>query len=118
MDVAAPTMMRPHRWDVPFDSDMTDADVEALMSVPAIANVRADAFPPHIPLRGILRNDAKIVTYQPGDIVCREGDYGSSAFLILSGSVCVVLSPSLPRNVLAAARPQEGGVRGSIAAMD
>ena len=96
----APTMMRPHRWDVPFDSDMTDADVEALMSIPAIANVQASAFPAHIPLRGILHNDTRIVSYQTGDIVCREGDYGSSAFLILSGAVRVVLSPSLPRNVL------------------
>jgi len=114
MDVAAPTMLRPHRWDVPFDSDMTDADVEALMSIPAIANVRADAFPPHIPLRGILRNDARIVSYQPGDIVCREGDYGSSAFLILSGAVRVVLSPSLPRNVLGRQPVHKKGFFGAL----
>jgi len=29
------------------------------MSTPAIANVRAEAFPAHIPLRGILRNDSE-----------------------------------------------------------
>jgi Fe-S-cluster-containing dehydrogenase component/CRP-like cAMP-binding protein len=99
MDVATPTMIRPHRWDVPFDSDMTDADVDSLMSTPEIANVRAEGFPSHIPLRGILKNDARIVAFQPGDIVCREGDYGNSAFLILTGAVRVVLS-HLPSELL------------------
>ena len=84
------------------------------MSIPAIANVRADAFPPHIPLRGILRNDARIVSYQPGDIVCREGDYGSSAFLILSGAVRVVLSPSLPRAVLGRQPVHKKGFFGAL----
>jgi len=98
MSVATPTMNRPHRWDVPFDSDMSDADVESLMSIPEIANVHAELFPAHIPLRGILRNDARLVSFQPGDIVCREGDYGNSAFLILSGAVRV--APGLPRELL------------------
>src|ERR1700761_4537377 len=114
MVAAAPTMMRPHRWDVPYDSEMTDADVEALLSIPAIANVQADAFPAHIPLRGILRNDTRIVSYQSGDIICREGDYGSSAYLILSGAVRVVLSPSLPRNVLGRQPTHKKGLLGSI----
>ena len=106
MNVDAPTMIRPHRWDVPFDSDMTDADVDLLMSTPEIANVRAEGFPAHIPLRGILRNDARIVSFQPGDIVCREGDYGNSAFLILTGAVRVVLS-HLPNELLGRQAPRK-----------
>jgi Fe-S-cluster-containing dehydrogenase component/CRP-like cAMP-binding protein len=98
MSVATPTMNRPHRWDVPFDSDMSDSDVESLMSIPEIANIHAELFPAHVPLRGILRNDARIASFQPGDIVCREGDYGNSAFLILSGAVRV--APGLPRDLL------------------
>jgi Fe-S-cluster-containing dehydrogenase component/CRP-like cAMP-binding protein len=100
MNVATSTMSRPHRWDVPFGADMTDADVDALMTLPEIANVRVDAFPAHVPLRGILRNDARIVSFQAGDIVFREGDYGNSAFLVLSGGVRVVLAPGLPPDLL------------------
>jgi Fe-S-cluster-containing dehydrogenase component/CRP-like cAMP-binding protein len=100
MNVTSPKMDRPHRWDVPFGAEMTDADVDALMSTPAIAHIDAKAFPAHIPLHGILRNDARIVSFQPGDIVFREGDYGNSAFLILSGAVRVVLAPGLPRDLI------------------
>ncbi len=99
MSAAASTMARPHRWDVPF-GDMSDSDIDALMALPEIANIRADLFPPHIPLRGILQNDARLVSFQPGDIVVREGDYGNSAFLILSGQLRVVIAPSLPRDLL------------------
>ena len=105
----AATMIRPHRWDVPFGADMSDADVDALLAVPEIAGVRADSFPAHIPLRGILRNDARIVSFQPGDIVFREGDYGNSAFLVLSGGVRVVLAPGLPADVLGRQRPHKKG---------
>jgi Fe-S-cluster-containing dehydrogenase component/CRP-like cAMP-binding protein len=94
---------------------MTDADVEALLSAPAIASVQADAFPAHIPLRGILRNDARIVSFKAGDIVCREGDYGNSAYLVLSGAARVVLSPSLPRDVLGRQRVHKKGLFESIA---
>src|SRR5882672_8075518 len=100
MNVATAMTVRPHRWDVPFGADMADADVDALMALPEIANVRADACPQHIPLRGILRNDARIVSFQPGDIVFREGDYGNSAFLVLTGGVRVVLAPGLPPDLL------------------
>jgi len=109
MNVAAPTMNRPHRWDVPFDSGMTDADIESLMSTPEIANVKSELFPAHIPLHGILKNDARIVSYQPGDIVFREGDYGNSAFLILTGAVRVVLS-HLPRELLGRQATQKKGL--------
>lgn len=100
MSIGASTGVRMHRWDVPFGTDMTDADVDRLMTVPEISGIRAEAFPAHIPLRGILRNDARIVSFQSGDILFREGDYGNSAFLVLSGSVRVVLSPGLPSELL------------------
>ncbi len=114
MNVHAQTMVRPHRWDVPFDSVMTEADVDVLMSTPVVASVRAEEFPGHIPLRGILLNDSRIVSFQPGDIVCREGDYGNSAFLVLSGAVRVVLSPSLPRELLGRQEVHKKGFFGSL----
>lgn len=38
--------------------------------------------------------------YASGDIIVREGDYGSSAFLILKGNVRVVISPGLSKELL------------------
>ena len=115
MSVSAPTMDRPLRWDVPFDSNMTDRDVDGLMSTPAIAGINAETFPAYIPLNGILKNDTRIASFQPGDIICREGDYGNSAFLVLSGGVRVVLAPSLPSELLGRQTAQKKGVFQSLA---
>jgi Fe-S-cluster-containing dehydrogenase component/CRP-like cAMP-binding protein len=82
-------LTRPQRWDSPFDPEMTDGDVSTLLERPEIASIDATAFPGHTPLEGILSNDTSIVKFSAGDIVVREGDYGNSAFLILSGDLRV-----------------------------
>jgi CRP-like cAMP-binding protein len=86
---------RPQRWDVPF-GEMTDTDVERLLHTEPFRSIDATAFPPTLPLRGILQGDTRIGHYQPGDVVVREGDYGNSAFLVLAGSVRVVLDRLKP----------------------
>ncbi len=98
-DTSTP-ITRPQRWDQPFGPEMTEADVARLLTQPEIAAIRSDRFPARLPLHEILRNDARIVRCQPGDLIVREGDYGNSAFLILSGKVRVVLPPGLPREAL------------------
>jgi len=99
--MAAVTIMaRPQRWDEPFGPDMTDADVAMLLQRPEIAAIEASKFPSFTPLTGILHNDTRIVRYQPGDLVVREGDYGHSAFLVLAGTLRVVISPGLPKEML------------------
>ncbi len=82
---------RPQRWDVPFGDAMRDEDVDELLKIEPFASIDAERFPTALPLRGILKNDTRISSYQHGDILVREGDYGHSAFLILSGTVSVVL---------------------------
>ncbi len=93
-------MARPQRWDAPFGPDMSDADAERLMDLSEFAAIDADSFPKHTPLQGIIRNDTRLVSYRPGDLVVREGDYGNSAFLVISGKLRVVLAPGLPRNLI------------------
>ncbi len=83
---------RPKRWDVPFDDGMSEADVDRLLAIEPFRGIDAAAFPPSLPLRGILRGDARIAQFEPGDLIVREGDYGHSAFLILAGTVRVVLA--------------------------
>ena len=93
-------MARPQRWDAPFGPDMTDGDVAMLMGQPIISDMAPDRFPEHTPLAGILKNDTRLLYYRAGEIVVREGDYGNSAFLILEGTLRVVLAPNLPRHMI------------------
>jgi Fe-S-cluster-containing dehydrogenase component/CRP-like cAMP-binding protein len=104
------TQSRPQRWDQPFGSEMTDADVERLLGVPEIQAIEEDKFPARISLAGILRNDARIMKYKAGDIVIREGDYGNSAFLVLNGSLRVVLAPGLPGEMLGRRKIQKKNI--------
>ena len=78
--------------------------------MPIFQAMDAARFPAHLTLEGIIRNDARLVSYKPGDIVAREGDYGSSAFVIVTGELSVVLPPGLPENLLgrAVTRRPEG----------
>lgn len=82
---------RPERWDVPFGSSMSEADVDQLLTIEPFASMDPEEFPATLPLRGVLLNDVRIQDFSDGSIVFREGDYGNSAFLVLAGRVKVVL---------------------------
>ncbi len=78
---------------------MTDALVELLLKTHPFSEMDAAQFPSATPLAGILKNDCRFLDLKKGDIIVREGDYGSSAFLILSGEALVALH-SLPEAIL------------------
>jgi hypothetical protein len=42
--------------------------------------MNAEKFPKRTPLREILRNDTRILKLRKGEIIMRQGDYGTSAF--------------------------------------
>lgn len=105
----AQLMERPRRWDRPFDPAMSDSVVDVLLERPEFSSIDASRFPAAAPLRGIIQNDCRIGFYQPGDIIVREGDYGNSAFLVLSGTMRVVLPPGLPRQFLGRAPDKKRG---------
>ncbi len=105
---------RPQRWSVPFSDRMDDQRVESLLANPAFSKIDASRFPQRLPLHGVLKNDTKIRSFEKGDIIVREGDYGNSAFLILSGKVKVVLD-SLPARLLGRRTPEKKTIFGSIA---
>jgi len=100
MAITSLTFDRPQRWDAAFDPEMKDAAIERLLATPPFSQMKSDNFPARLALRDILKNDTRIHTYRRGELVMREGDYGTSAFLVLSGTVRVVLGPSLPASVL------------------
>lgn len=80
---------RPHRWNVPFSDQMTDEDVARLLTLPLFSPDRIDEskFTRRMPLAGILKNDARLRRCTEGEIIIREGDWGNSAFFLLSGAI-------------------------------
>lgn len=70
---------------------MDDRAVERLLGVPPFRDMEESAFPDRLPLRAILANDTRIVKYEQGDLIIREGEYGASAYLMLHGLARIAL---------------------------
>lgn len=100
MPAAPTTLDRPQRWDAAFDPEMMDASVERLLGIPPFSRMKPENFPKRASLRDVLKHDTRIKTFKRGEIIVREGDYGTSAFLVMSGTVRVVLGQDLPPSVL------------------
>lgn len=94
------TLEKPQRWDSSFDPEQTPANVVRLLATAPFSGMDTARFPKRTPLAGILQHDTRIRRFRNGEIIVREGDYGTSAFLILAGAARVVLRPSLPAAVL------------------
>jgi len=105
---------RPRRWAEPLDDRMRDVDVDRLLRLEPFCRIDPADFPSFLPLRGILRNDARIRRLRPGELIFREGDYGSSVYLILHGHVRVVLD-RLPPAALGRELPRPQGWLATIA---
>jgi len=88
---------------------MTDADVSWLLTIPPFSGMRPENFPARLSLRDILRHDTCIRQYRRGEIVVRQGDHGTSAFLVISGIVRAVLGPELPPSLLGRREPTRKG---------
>jgi Fe-S-cluster-containing dehydrogenase component/CRP-like cAMP-binding protein len=97
---------RPDRWQAQFGPEMTEADVDRLLSLEPFRRMDTRRFAASCSLRDILLYDSRINCHRRGDILVREGDYGSSAFLILRGSVRVVLM-ALDRRLLGRRPPRK-----------
>lgn len=111
----APGLQRPKRWDSPFSEDITDADVQRLLRLAPFKDMNPESFPRNAPLADILHNDGRLRVYKDGEIIVRQGDYGTSAFMVLSGSAEVVLQPDLPPSVVGRREPARRGIFKAIA---
>ncbi|MFP6665791.1 MAG: 4Fe-4S dicluster domain-containing protein [Pirellulales bacterium] len=84
-DTASISRIKP--TDVPFAS-MTDAEIDRLVAVDAL-HALDPAFRESASFRSVIAKDTRLVEFQDGDIIVREGDWGNSAFFVVSGSVLV-----------------------------
>jgi Fe-S-cluster-containing dehydrogenase component/CRP-like cAMP-binding protein len=113
---AAPTILeRPQRWDAAFDAGMTEEDVGRLLFTAPFGGMDAEKFPKRTPLREIIRNDMRILKFRKGEIIMRQGDYGTSAFLILQGTARVVLKPDLAPSLLGRQATNKKGIFRTLA---
>ena len=100
IDDAWSGVAKPQRWDVPFWQEsvrrrscrpMTPEVVASIMELEPFRGIDASRFPRSVPLEGILTNDTRVRRFAAGELIVRQGDYGNSAFIVLSGTVQVVL---------------------------
>ncbi len=118
------SLSRPKRWDYPFSEEsnpprpFTDTEIDALLDMAPFNEMDASGFRKSLSLRDILKNDTRRVTCQSGDIIVRRGDWGHSAFLVLSGQVRVDIErpeSSFPPSLLGRKSPQRRTLFESIA---
>lgn len=100
MPAALTTFDRPQRWDAAFDPEMSDELVDRLLTIEPFSQMQQLGFPRHLSLRDILKHDTRVRSFRRGELIVREGDYGTSAFLVISGTTRVVLGPQLPPSLL------------------
>ncbi len=106
---------RHRRWDAPFDAEFPPEAVARLLALAPFSAMNAKSFPRSATLPDILRNDTAIRTFQADELIVREGDYGTSAFLILKGRARVVLSPGLPPSAVGRKERGRKGLLRSLA---
>ena len=81
------TMPKPKQWDTVFDAQMLADDVERLLKIQPFKSMDPASFPPSSRLFDILLNESRILRLKKDEVIFRQGDYGSSAFLILAGNI-------------------------------
>jgi Fe-S-cluster-containing dehydrogenase component/CRP-like cAMP-binding protein len=115
MSTTESALDRPRRWDRAFSDDMNAESVARLLAFAPFKDMNPASFPRSAPLADILKNDARILRFKRGEIIVREGDYGTSAFMILAGGAEVVLGPGLPPSMVGRREPAKRGVLRALA---
>lgn len=74
---------------------MSDKNINQILSTPHFSRMQESDFPHWLSLRDIIRNDCRVRRYRKSQLVLNAGAYINSAFLVLSGSASLVLSPGI-----------------------
>ena len=78
---------------------LSTEEIRLILNSSPFAEIDQSFFPLSRSLQDILLKECRIRKYQKGDIVIREGDFGTSAFVLLEGSVHYMLD-TLPNKFL------------------
>ncbi|MBF0157569.1 MAG: cyclic nucleotide-binding domain-containing protein [Magnetococcales bacterium] len=90
----------------PGATDTLDAaSLARVLALSPFREMDPTRFPRSRSLAAILQDHTTLSRFRRGDILVRAGDYGHSAFLLLSGAIRVVRRPGLPESLLGRAAP-------------
>jgi len=79
---------KPRRWDAPFGRERMRPDVVSeLLSLPFFRDIDEGDFPEDLALADIVANNGRILRYNRGDIVYHRGEFNTSIYVVLSGSM-------------------------------
>lgn len=87
---------------------MTDHVIQRVLDLSPLNQMNPENFPSSATLADILKNDARLRKYSRGDLITRQGDYGSSLYVVISGEVAV--AQGLPETQLGRAHYKRKGV--------
>lgn len=101
--------------DVPL-APMDPSRVDYLKGIDAFAGLEPK-FRESAAFRKILEKDTRLAEYENGDIIIREGDWGNSAYFVVSGAVHVELEPDgvFPREFLGRLESKRKTIFGALA---
>ncbi len=75
-----------------FDPQMASVDLDSILNYPPFSDIDATRFPNGTnSIATILRQDCRLRTYRPGDVLIRKGEYSNSAYIVLRGGVQIIL---------------------------
>jgi len=89
-------VQRPDRWDHPLDPNTSQSTVDLLLQLPPFSLMNERRFAQTATLADILKNDSRLLNLKSGDVIFREGQYGGSAYLVMSGQVRIFLARLIP----------------------
>ncbi|MEK6237803.1 MAG: cyclic nucleotide-binding domain-containing protein [Planctomycetales bacterium] len=91
--------------DVPLGPPMTVEELAELIAIPAFSGLEPK-FRQSTVFRNILATHTRRVAFREGDVIIRVGDWGNSAFLVISGEIAVEAGNQLPDDVLGRQAPE------------
>ena len=95
MEKSTLRVSRPRRWDQPFGEELLpETLVNWALTDSVLTLALSDYLQGNTSIEEILRNDARKVDIDAGEILIRKGDYGGSVFLCMSGKLRVLLDPA------------------------
>ncbi|MGI9423897.1 MAG: 4Fe-4S dicluster domain-containing protein [Hyphomicrobiaceae bacterium] len=101
-------VQRPQRWDQPFAAGRLTADfVSQILNHPVLREIDASVFPQDLALVDIIANDARPLQLRRGERLYRQGDYGTSMFVVLHGGFVDITDPILGVAEALTRRPRE-----------
>ena len=83
---------RPKRWDNSFNEagGLSILEIEKILKTPLLAVLDPEQFTSQIPLLEIIKHDTRLCRYADRQIICGQGDYDTSAYIVLSGQVGIL----------------------------